>query len=168
MRSVPSHICKPPSEASLAHKLLHSYPHSLVNGPSDVPSTLSSLLLPPSQLFLFPFQRRPGVGSQRSLVLEPGGLGADRSGLTYGRGDLGGIRLSQICWAGMGKREHICWCGPRGPTRLGGSDRKTDFWLGEKLPQERSERGCVKGSCSWDSISDKTLRLFSFSLRSLD
>lgn len=90
MRSVPSHICKPPSEASLAHKLLHSYPHSLVNGPSDVPSTLSSLLLPPSQLFLFPFQRRPGVGSQRSLVLEPGGLGADRSGLTYGRGDLGG------------------------------------------------------------------------------
>lgn len=79
-----------------------------------------------------------------------------------------GSCLSPVCWAGMGKREHICWCSPHGPTRLGGSDRKTDFWLGEKLSQERSERGRVKGCCSWDSISDKTLRLFSSSLRSLD
>ena len=98
MRSVPSHICKPPSEASLAHKLLHSYLHSLVNGPSDVPSTLSSLL-PPSQLFLLPFQLRPGVDSQ-SPVLEPGGLGGDQSSLTWGREDIED-RLSRVCTVGV-------------------------------------------------------------------
>lgn len=157
MRSVPSHICKPPSEASLAHKLLHSYPHSLVNGPSDVPSTLSSLLLPPSQLFLLPFQL--GVGSQKSLVLKPGGLGGDRGGLTYGREDLGEPALPKLSCAE--ERPHLLAWSPE-PTRLGGGRAmKTDFWLGGKLSLEAVKKG-MRVCCSRDAVSDETWRLVSF------
>lgn len=70
MRSVPSHICKPPSEASLAHKLLHSYPHSLVNGASEVPSTLFSFI-PPMPALSSPFSSGLGWESQKSPASEP-------------------------------------------------------------------------------------------------
>lgn len=98
MRSVPSHICKPPSEASLAHKLLHSYPHSLVNGPSDVPSTLSSPL-PPIPALSSPLSAEAWGGLLEDPILEPGGLSGDQSRLTWGREAIGDW-LSRVCIVG--------------------------------------------------------------------
>ena len=51
------------------------------------------------------------------------------------------------------------------PGSVGGSDRKTDFWLGEESSLEVFKGGLDEGLQQPDSISDKTLTLFSFGPR---
>lgn len=121
MRSVPSHICKPPSEASLAHKLLHSCPHSLVNGASEVPPPLFSFI-PPLPALSSPLSLRPGVGIPEEP--EPVDLiGKGQFNLwTRFRGPGGGKKINTFVVMGLvssrprgqdWQKTHFTWSSPR-------------------------------------------------------